>query len=317
MASLAGERCFLNCYLNDHPSTLLLDSGAQVSINNIEELAKTVPNVKIQHISSILDNCDTIRVQWGDGQNISFEGWVDMKVKIGKNDRSTEIDVPFLVTTQKINNTTLELNAIKHLLQGKTDIETMVSILQTAFDNVDKSKMKSFVELIQQSESNRSGTPEIKVKRMNITIPAGKIMHVNCRSNVGLVKKERSMIFQSKCVELPEGIQCADSVIMLKPGIKNYFRVPVINGSNDNIAIIKNTVIGNLEYVTSVVTLEARANTSDPTKTGNAAINKAEAVTSNEPTVDSKEDNPSGKEYCYQKVLEEIDLSGLTHEQRD
>ena len=53
---------------------------------------------------------------------------------------------------------------------------------------------------------------------------------------------------------------------------------------------MKNTVIGNLEYVTSVVTLEVRVNTGDPVKIGNAAINKAEVVTSNEPTADSKED---------------------------
>ena len=107
--------------------------------------------MKIQHISSILDDCDTIRIQWGDDQDIPFEGWVDMKVKIGQNDRSTEINVHFLVTRQKINNTILGFNAIKHLLQNKTDIGTMVSILQTVFDNVDKSKMKYFVELIKQS----------------------------------------------------------------------------------------------------------------------------------------------------------------------
>ena len=170
-----------------------------------------------------------------------------MKVKIGQNDRSAEINVPFLVTTQKIKNTILGFNAIKYLLQNKTDIETMVSILQAAFDNVDKSKMKSLVELIQQSESNCSRTPDVKVKGRNITIPAGKIMHVNCNSNVELLKKERAMIFQSKCVELPDGIQCADSVIMLKPGIKNYFKVPVINDSNHNITIMKNTVTANLE----------------------------------------------------------------------
>ena len=40
-----------------------------------------------------------------------------------------------------------------------------------------------------------------------------------------------------------------------------------------------------------------------PTRIGNAAINKAEAVTSNEPMADSKEDNPSGKDDHYQKVL--------------
>ena len=317
VASLIGEQCLLSCYLNDKPSTLLLDSRAQVSIINIEEFVKNFPDVKIQHISSILDDCDSIRVQWGDDQNIPFEGWVDMKVKIGQHDRSTEINVPFLVTTQKINNTILGFNAIKHLLQSKTDIETMVSILQTAFDIVDKSKMKSFVELIQQSESNCSKAPEVKVKGKNITIPAGKIMHVNCKSNVGLLKKKRAMIFQSKCVELPEGIQCAGSVIMLKLGVENYFKVPVVNDSNHNITIIKNTVIGNLEYVTSIVPLEVRASTGDPIKIGNAVINKAEVVTSNETTADSKEDGTCGKDDHYQKVLEKIDLSGLTHEQRE
>ena len=227
-----------------------------------------------------------------------------MKVNIRQNDKSTEINVPFLVKTQKINNTILGFNAIKHLLQNKTDIGTMISILQTAFDNADKSKMKPFVELVQQSESNCSRTPKFKVKGKNITIPAGKIVHVNCKSNMGLVKKERARIFQSKCVKLPEGIQCADSVIMLKPGIKNNFKVFVINDSNHNITIMKNTVIGNLEYVTSIVTLEVWANTSDPTRIGNATINKAEVVTSNEPMADSKEDNPSGKDDHYQKVLE-------------
>ena len=73
--SLAGERCLLNYYLNDQPSTLLL--GTQVSIINIEKFAKNFPDVKIQHISSIFDDCDTIRVQWGDDQDIPFERLVD------------------------------------------------------------------------------------------------------------------------------------------------------------------------------------------------------------------------------------------------
>ena len=80
---------------------------------------------------------------------------------------------------------------------------------------------------------------------------------------------------------------------------------------------MKNTVIGNLEYVTSIVSLEVRASTGDPIKVGNAAINKAEVVTSNEKTTDSKEDRTCGKDDHYQKVLEKIDLSGLTHEQRE
>ena len=49
-----------------------------------------------------------------------------------------------LVTTQKMNNTILGFSTIKHHLQSKTDIKTMVSILQTPSDNDDKYKMKSF-----------------------------------------------------------------------------------------------------------------------------------------------------------------------------
>ena len=37
----------------------------------------------------------------------------------------------------------------------------------------------------------------------------------------------------------------------------------------------------------------------------------------NESTADSKEDSASGKDDHYQKVLEKIDLSGLTHGQRE
>ena len=47
VTSLLGERHLLNCYLNDQPSTLLLDSGAQFSIINIDKFAKNFPDVKI------------------------------------------------------------------------------------------------------------------------------------------------------------------------------------------------------------------------------------------------------------------------------
>ena len=106
------------------------------------------------------------------------------------------------------------------------------------------------------------------------------------------------MIFQ-KCVDLPDGIQCASSVTMLKPGISNYFQVPVINESNHNSTIMKKTVISNLEYVTLI---EVRANTGDSKRAGNAAMNKVEVVKLHEPTPDSKEDSASGNDDHYRKL---------------
>ena len=93
-----------------------------------------------------------------------FEGCADIRVKIGQNDRSTEINLPFLVITQKINNTISDFKTITHSLQKKTEIKTMVSILQKVFDNVDRSRMKYFVKVLQHSDSNCSRVPEVKVK---------------------------------------------------------------------------------------------------------------------------------------------------------
>ena len=63
------------------------------------------------------------------------------------------------------------------------------------------------------------------------------------------------MIFHSKCVNYVKAFSAImlkpfiDSATALKPGIKNYFKVPVNNESNHNITVITNTVTGNLEYL--------------------------------------------------------------------
>ena len=84
---------------------------------NKDKLESNFPGVQIQDISSILNSCDSLRVQWGDGENIPFVGWVDMSVKIEQGIKEmAEFNVPFLVTTQKLNDTIVSFNAIKHLV---------------------------------------------------------------------------------------------------------------------------------------------------------------------------------------------------------
>ena len=63
-------------------------------------------------------------------------------------------------------------------------------------------------------------------------------------------------MFHSDDCEFAEGCKCADSKIYLKPGIKNYFKVLVINGHN--VFLQTNSILGNLEYISSVVPLEVK-----------------------------------------------------------
>ena len=76
--------------------------------------------------------------------------------------------------------------------------------------------------------------------------------------------------------------------------------------SNPNITIMKNAVIGDWEYVTSIVLLKVMVNTCDPTRIGNGAIN-------------SKEKMKRWKRWRRWPLSErigEIDFSGLTQEQQ-
>ena len=75
--------------------------------------------------------------------------------------------------------------------------------------------METFIGLIQPSIAQDKEN-EVKVKGKNVIIPAEKIVQINCKINMGLMEKQRATIFQQRDVELPEGIHCADSVVLLK-----------------------------------------------------------------------------------------------------
>ena len=107
-----------------------------------------------------------------------------------------EVNVPFLGTTQNLNDTILGSNAIKHLVQNRNNAESIVSLFQTVFDEVGRVKMETFVELIKSKVQDKE--TEVKVKGKDVI-------------NVDLIEKERAIIFQQRDVEQPERIHCADS----------------------------------------------------------------------------------------------------------
>ena len=219
-----------------------------------------------------------------------------------------EIHVPFLVTTEKLNNTILGFNAVKHLVQNRDDTESIASLFKTVFDEVGRDKMETKERRVQDKETG------VKVKGKDVIIPSGKIVQINCKTNAGLLEKQRAMIFQQKDVELPEGIRCADSVVLLKPGIKNYFRVPAIIDISHANAIRKNLTIEHLEYVSSIVPLEVTAKTE-------SNINKQKPSTISVLEISEKSTSENEGKDCdhqhQQKVLEKTDLLGLTYDQRE
>ena len=64
------------------------------------------------------------------------------------------------------------------------------------------------------------------------------------------------MIFQQEETELAEGLDCTNSIIMIKKGVNNYFKVPVVNSSDHDNILRKNMIMGRLEPIKALVPLE-------------------------------------------------------------
>ena len=85
---------------------------------------------------------------------------------------------------------------------------------------------------------------------------------MQCKADVGFLESKTPMMFQQLEAELPEDISAVDSVVTIKKGINNYFQVPVVNQSKHDIVFRKNTNVGIIEYVKSVIPLQVEQSTS-------------------------------------------------------
>ena len=101
------------------------------------------------------------------------------------------LDVPFLITTDQINNPILWFNAIKHIAQT-TDDKLLIKLFQTSFDQIDVKRIQAFVNLLQTSGSLEA---TVKVKGKNTVVPAGCIVEVPSKANTGNLLQRQSIIF--------------------------------------------------------------------------------------------------------------------------
>ena len=76
VTSLVGESCLIDCQLNGQVTSLLLDTGAQMSVIDMEDLKNYHLNTVVRSLEEILDAFDSFRVQWEDTADIPFKGWV-------------------------------------------------------------------------------------------------------------------------------------------------------------------------------------------------------------------------------------------------
>lgn len=306
---LVGEKCIVTCKLNGKSSKILFDTGAQVSIMSDQYRKIHLPYVQIQQLNTILDENDALRVQWGNNSEIPFVGWCDVEVLIGTDDCYTSLSVPFLVTTDNLADPILGFNAVKQLINGTED-KVALKVFRSAFSTKTSDQLVSFVNLVKEVGNEKV---KVKIKGKDQLVPAGKLVNVDCKADVGVLTSRRAMLFQRDEIDLPEGIDPMDSILILKKGSNNYFHIPVCNNTKHDIILRKNTTVGRLEFVNSIVPLQVKEGEGIPTQDHKLTTAGIEDGNKNSQKIEMTDEE---KKEHQERVVNAVDLSGLPTHQR-
>ena len=242
-----------------------------------------------------------------------------MIVAIREESNCGSVHVPFLVTTEKLQQPILGFNAIKVIMDAQKNTDELVKVFNTLFKSSNTDNVKKFVHLIQEPSDDKQAL--VRVKGKNVIIPTGRIVQVPFKADVGFVKAKKAMLFQPGEVHVPEGLQYAETVVMLKPSANNYFKIPVVNDSNKDVILQKNTQLGYLESIKSIVPLHVDEREQPVVNTiiSSEADEPVDKHTSkHKETVDQAEakDKLTLTEKQH-SIIHNIDLAGLTHSQKE
>ncbi len=196
IAKLVGRRCTVKCSLNEFESTVLWDTGAQVSIVSKEMMEKHFPKNVIKNISELING--ELDLTAANGTRIAYSGWTEIEVRlISSKEKDPSVMVPFLVTNDSLEYPILGYNVIEELIKpiNTFDIQSAhIATVQASFQGFDEEVLLELVRLMQTARANELCT--IKSPKKDLVIPAKKTFKVNCRANTGPVEETTLVLFE-------------------------------------------------------------------------------------------------------------------------
>ena len=184
---LVGEKCLVKCIANKNPTVMLLDTRVQVSIASKSYLTKNYLELTVKSLKEILEHSDSFRVQWGNSTQIPFLEWTSLNVQAENETNSATLDVPYLVTSRESEYPMLGFNAIRELVKINNDTQMLKKIFENVLNSTHHQKIDLLVNVIATTEEEAQTC--VKIKGKDIVVPAGKVLQVQCKADVGFLER--------------------------------------------------------------------------------------------------------------------------------
>ena len=88
----------------------------------------------------------------------------------------------------------LGFDTIREVVKIENDTQMLKKIFENVFNLTEHQKKDSLVNFIAAIEEEAQTCAKIKVK--DIVVPAGTVLHVQCKADVACLERKTSMMFQ-------------------------------------------------------------------------------------------------------------------------
>ncbi len=261
VAQLVGEKCLLKCTMNGYPVSVLLDTGAQVSIMDYNWKEMYLPHTKLRPLTDITDPQE-LEVRDVKKDLIPFHGWVEITLNLlGNEDPRLAIHVPFLVSRIGLERPILGFNVVQEIIRGGENrtqaLFNLANLLSTAME-IEEDKANALVNLIQYQETSNELELDIQVSinvgPQDVVIHSGCVTHVKCRVPNNFDVTNPMVLFEPvmECPHLDQLI-VGEGLLTIQNPQNPYVQIPVCNQTMHSITLPRKTTLGSIQTVKKVI----------------------------------------------------------------
>ena len=255
LVELVGERCLIECTINGVSGDALWDTGAQVSLVSNSWVDSLGDAPEIQSLDKLVNNGQEINLRGAGGKKIPYVGYIDLPVKL--KGVVSEMEVPFLVTSEELVNPIIGYNVIKAVATDDDSSEACRYI--RFFKGLSAEVSNKVMSILAESKGGYLSTTKMVknghvVKKNSAGTITLKIEHV-------YFDRPTPVMFEPSIdaqLVFDEILSIEEQVVTMKKGINQKVKVAVHNRTDQDITIPARMLIGDISMVDSVTPVEVK-----------------------------------------------------------
>ena len=295
LASIIGKQCLVKAQLNGIEAQILWDTGSQVSLVSSKWLKLFHPHLVVEKVTNLLGK--DIDLEAVGGGSIPYNGYVAMRVELGTQ---KPITVPFLVTTEKIDQPIIGYNVIAEFSNRD---ETLPD---GTFLGLDDHKVCEIVACLR--ENDEESLSSVKSNKFSTVIRAGTSISIPCKIKTTRMLRDAPVLFQPLYSDNFNSLAFHQSIILLKKGIRSRIFITVENTGKEDVWIPARTLLGSLEMIRSMTPGSVKPKSTETTSDKDAGDEeKLQVCSLGTGTTEDDE---------YRKLFDTLELQHLNEEQQ-